>query len=142
MARQRSTTRQHRSCHAKTRRRVVCLTTAGAFLALGLTPLATTPAASAEGLDVILDPILNSLSSIDPALGTDFSALVASFDPTFAGDHGATAAGALDPSALPAAAPPDFAQLFNQYIYTPLHQGIEEWINSDVGEKVDGFINT
>ena len=75
-------------------------------------------------------------------LGTDLSALVSSFDATFAGDQAATAAALLDPSALPAAAAPDFVQLFNQFVYTPIHTGIEDWINSELGQQVDGFVNT
>lgn len=48
-------------------------------------------------------------------------------------DHAAVAAGAADP--------PDATGWFQQFVYTPLHTGIEQWISSDVGEKVDGFIN-
>jgi endoglycosylceramidase len=32
--------------------------------------------------------------------------------------------------------------LFQQYIYDPLHTGAEDWINSSLGEQVDGFINS
>jgi endoglycosylceramidase len=114
-----------------TRRRVLGLgATAGAFFAFGLTPLATAPAANADELEVILDPIINSLSGIDPTLGADLGALAASFDPTFAADS-ATAAAA-----------PDFSELFNQFVYTPTHTALETWISSDVGKQVDGFINS
>jgi endoglycosylceramidase len=124
------------------RRRVVGLgLAAGACLAFGMTPLATAPAAYADVLDVILDPIINSfsnsLSAIDPTLGADLGALATSFDPTLAADSAASAA-----SASMAAATPDFAELFNQSVYTPIHTALEDWINSNLGEHVDGFINT
>ena len=55
---------------------------AGAFLAFGLTPLAglaSAPPARADGLDAIIDPILNSIlssvTSFDALLGIDPSAL-------------------------------------------------------------------
>jgi endoglycosylceramidase len=127
--------RQPRKAPARERRRIVGVgLTAGAFLAFGMTPLITAPAADADGLDVILDPIINSLSSIDPAMATDLGALVTSFDPTFVADSAATAA-------LPAATP-DFSELFNQFVYTPTHTGLEDWINSNLGHQVDGFINS
>jgi endoglycosylceramidase len=34
------------------------------------------------------------------------------------------------------------AGLFQQYIYDPLHAGIESWINSSFGEQVDHLLNT
>jgi endoglycosylceramidase len=106
---------------------------AGAFLAFGMTPLAPTPVANADGLDVILDPILNSLSSIAPALTTDLTSMVASIDPSFAADGAASAA-------LPASA--DVATTFQQYVYTPLETAAQSWITSSTGEQVDGFLNS
>jgi endoglycosylceramidase len=110
-------------------------TSAGAFVAFVLNPLATAAAAHADELDLIADPILDSLSNIDPTLATDLSALVSGFDPTFAGDHAAAAA-------LTAAASPDFAQLFSQFVYTPIHSAEQGWISSPLGEQVDNFINS
>ena len=93
MAGQRSTERNHRSRNAKGRRRAVGLSTAaGAFLAFGLGPLATAPAAHADGFELIIEPIINSLASIDPTLGADLGA-------------------AADP-----AASADLAQLFNEFV--------------------------
>ena len=124
--------RQPRNSRGRGHRRVVGLVaTAGAFLAFGMTPLIAAPAANADGLDVILDPILNSLSSVDPAMATDLGAVVTSFDPTFAADSAATAA-----------ATPDFSELFNQFVYTPTHTALEDWISSTLGHQVDGFINS
>ena len=67
---------------------------AGAFLALGLSPLASAPAANADVLDAVLDPIINSLASFDPTMAADLGSLVTSFDPTFLGDQLATAGSA------------------------------------------------
>jgi endoglycosylceramidase len=110
---------------------------AGAFFAFGMTPLVTAPPAKADGLDVILDPIINSLSAVDPTLGADLGTLATSFDPAFAADSAASAASA----ALPAATP-DFSDLFNQYVYTPTHTALEDWINSNLGQQIDSFINS
>jgi endoglycosylceramidase len=113
-------------------RRVLGLgVTAGAFFAFGMSPLVTAPTANADGLDAIIDPIINSLAAIDPTLGADLGAAVTSFDPSVAAD-----------SAAAAASTPDFSELFNQYVYTPTHTALEDWINSNVGKQVDGFINS
>jgi endoglycosylceramidase len=108
--------------------------TAGAFFAFGMAPLVTAPAANADEFDVIVDPIISALSGIDPTLGADLGALATSFDPAFAADSAASAA--------TAAATPDFSELFNQFVYTPTHTALEDWINSNVGQQVDGFINS
>jgi len=108
--------------------------TAGAFFAFGMAPLVTAPAANADEFDVIVDPIISALSGIDPTLGADLGALATSFDPTFAADSAASAA--------TAAATPDFSELFNQFVYTPTHTALEDWITSNLGHQVDGFINS
>ncbi|MGH3563145.1 MAG: PGRS repeat-containing protein, partial [Mycobacterium sp.] len=146
MAHQRSTKRNHRLRNAKARRRVIGLsTTAGAFLAFGMTPLAAAPAAHADDfgiLDNIFDPILNSLSNIDPTLDTDLSAIgLGSFDPALAGDHAAAVASVVDPAANPAADPASSAQLFNVLIYQPIHTVDQIWITSFFGGAIDNFIN-
>ena len=64
-------------------------------------------------------------------------ALATSFDPTFAADSAASAATAAAPAATP-----DFSELFNQFVYTPTHTALEDWINSNLGQQVDGFINS
>jgi endoglycosylceramidase len=110
---------------------------AGAFFAFGMAPLITAPAANADEFEVILDPIINSLSAIDPTLGADLGALATSFDPALAADSATSAASpGMD------AAAPDFSELFNQYVYTPTHTALENWINSNAGQQVDGFINS
>jgi len=108
--------------------------TAGAFFAFGMAPLVTAPPASADEFDVIVDPIISALSGIDPTLGADLGALATSFDPTLAADSAASAA--------TAAATPDFSELFNQFVYTPTHTALEDWITSNLGQQVDGFINS
>src|ERR1700739_816717 len=108
--------------------------TAGAFFAFGLAPLGTAPPANADEFDVIVDPIISALSGIDPTLGADLGAPAASFDPTFGADSAASAA--------TAAATPDFSDLFNQFVYTPTHTALEDWITSNVGHQVDSFINS
>src|ERR1700735_3767699 len=85
--------RNQRSRNAKaSRRRVLgAATTAGAFLAFGMYPLASAPAAHADVFDVIIDPIVNSiLSSI-----TSLDAL-AGIDPSSALDLGTLAMPAAD----------------------------------------------
>src|ERR1700758_1362990 len=108
--------------------------TAGAFFAFGMAPLVTAPPANADEFDVIVDPIISALSGIDPTLGADLGALATSFDPTFAADSAASAA--------TAAATPDFSDLFNQFVYTPTHTALQDWITSNVGHQVDSFINS
>ena len=44
-----------------------------------MTPLAMTPSAHADEFDVIIDPIINAISSIDPTLGTDLTAALGDF---------------------------------------------------------------
>ena len=82
---------------------VVLGTGAGAVLAFGMGPLAGAPAANADVLDTILDPIINSLSSVDPALAVDATGWVAGLDSALA------AASTADTSSA-ASAPLDFTQ--------------------------------
>src|ERR1700733_3801719 len=78
-----SSKRNQRSSKAKARRRrraVGMGGSVGAFLALGLGPLSTAPAAHADPFDVILDPIINSIASalpnaVDPLAGLDLASL-------------------------------------------------------------------
>jgi hypothetical protein len=44
-----------------------------------MTPLAMTPSAHADEFDLVVDPIINSISSIDPTLGMDVTIAVGSF---------------------------------------------------------------
>ncbi|WP_343575930.1 hypothetical protein, partial [Mycobacterium sp.] len=63
MAGRHTNKRSQQSRNAKNRRRRLlgAGTTASAFLAFGMTPLASSPAAHADAFDVIIDPIINSI---------------------------------------------------------------------------------
>jgi endoglycosylceramidase len=125
---------RHMRRSGRGRRRVVGAgTAAGAFLAFGMTPLTPAPAANADFEDVILDPILNSLSSVDPALATDLTSLVASVDPSFSADTAVSAA-------LPATV--NLQELFQQYVSSPLENAEQAWITSPTGEQFDSSLNT
>src|ERR1700733_10943718 len=136
-AQHRKRNRQSKSSKARRRRAVGLSTTAGAALAFGLTPWATAPPAPGDELDVLLDPIINSLSAIDPTLAVDATSLLSTLD---------TALSSTDPaSALPAAST-DFAQLYDQFIYAPSQAFQQEWIDgtSFLGSGTvayDNFIN-
>src|ERR1700744_4747183 len=77
MAGRHNSKQNQRSSKAKARRRRAAIGLgggAGAFLALGLGPLANAPAAQADGLDAIFDPIVNAVtgsltSAVDPLAG-------------------------------------------------------------------------
>src|SRR5271155_1420857 len=124
MAGRHSAKKNHRSRSAKARRRraVGLGTGAGAVLAFGLSPLASAPAAHADELDVILDPIINSLASIDPTLAADATSLLSTLDTALSG------ASSADPAALGAQSS-DLAQLYDQFIYDPAHTFDQQWIN-------------
>src|SRR5271155_4464229 len=119
--------RNQRSSKAKARRRrraVGLGGSAGAFLAFGLGPMATAPPAHADGLDVIIDPIINSvlssvtaldgLGGIDPSAG--FGLALPATDAAGASDPAAAVAASADP-----AASNSLVDLYNIFIYTPTH---------------------
>src|SRR3984885_6996484 len=135
----------------KARRRALGLGgSAGAFLAFGLTPLAglaAAPQAHADGLDAILDPILNSiLSSV-----TSFDALLG-IDPSSLGDL------ALPATDVAAVAPSGWEALFGDFTNpvsdvgtaasatdssSAFWQGLEQdWINSSFGQQIDSGLNS
>src|ERR1700744_741733 len=122
-------------------------TSGGAALAFGLTPWASAPAAHADELDAILDPIIASLSAVDPTLAADATSLLSTLDSMLSGTS------TLDPSSIlsgadPAAAPSstDLAQLYDQFFYEPAHTFDQQWIagTSFLGPgtvSYDNFIN-
>jgi hypothetical protein len=85
---------------------------AAAFLSFGLTPLGTAPAAHAD-VDWLVD-------LFDPGA-------VAGVDPT----------GGADWDFAPPLAEGEAFQSF----YIPLHDALESWIHSDLGQTIDGLIN-
>ena len=145
MARHRDSKRSRRSLHARALRRRVAglIASAGAFVAFGMTPLPAAPAAHADEFDVIVDPIINALSSVDPALGADVSTLVGDFTTSwdsavadFSGVDSALGAASSAASVVPdtsssasASASADLgsssdaaaAAWFDQYVSVPLH---------------------
>jgi hypothetical protein len=147
--------RNQRSRNAKaSRRRVLGAgTTAGAFFAFGMAPLATAPAAHADVFDVIIDPVINSilssitsldaLAGIDPSSALDLGSLaLPATDAALASEPLAAAASSAD--AVTAAAPaadPTLADMFQTDFYAPLHAADEAWINSPTGEAFDNAIN-
>jgi endoglycosylceramidase len=109
---------------ATRRSRAVGISTAvAAFAAFGLTATFSPPVAHADdfGLGDLISDLIAGASSAE--LGTQ------GIDQALA----VTASGAETLSA---------AGLFQQYIYDPLHAGVESWINSSFGEQLDHLINT
>ncbi|MBV8863287.1 MAG: hypothetical protein JO082_10230 [Mycobacterium sp.] len=99
---------------------------AATFLALGMTPLATAPAANADfGIDDLFD-------LIDPNL------VASAVDPTGGLDLGTAAATS---SAVTAQADNALAEAFQQDFWIPLHTALEDWINSPLGQDIDDAIN-
>ena len=75
--------------------RLISLSTAAsAFLTLSLSPLVHMPVAKADGEDVIIDQIINSLSAVDPTAALDMSSWLSSLDAALQG------ASNFDPSSL------------------------------------------
>src|SRR5271155_129811 len=149
MAGQQCPKRNRRSRNAKALRRAVVglIASAGAFLAFGMTPLAMTPSAHADEFDVILDPIINSLSSVDPTLAVDMTSWVANLD------SGLAAASSVDPSSLAGAAATaestslgslstDVSSASAASPSDTFVQGLEQdWMNSSLGQQVDSSLN-
>src|SRR5690348_16978830 len=74
--------RQSRRAKGRRARAIGLSGSAGAFLALGLGPLAHAPAAHADdfGLDSIIDPLISSLTAADPTLGASLDSWASSLD--------------------------------------------------------------
>lgn len=86
------------------------------FLAFGLTPLTTVPVAQADEFDWIVnlfDPAAWGLDGVPPTLGAADAS-----DLTIGG-----------------------AAWFEQAVYAPWHDSIQDWITSDFGQTIDGYIN-
>jgi hypothetical protein len=127
-----------RSRIAKVRRRrsvVVMGTTAGALLVAAVTPLGTIPAARADILDSVIDPIISAAaSSVDPAAALDPSAVVAS-----AAD--VAGASSLNLTSLDSALSVSTDTPAAVASSDPFHDAIQAWIMSPFGEQVDAVIN-
>lgn len=109
---------------------------AAAFFALGMTPLATAPAANADfGIDDLFDLIDPNLmaGAVDSTGGLDLSSLL--------GDIGLASTGSSDLGAVAAQADNALVEAFQQDFWVPLHTALEDWINSPFGQEVDNAIN-
>ncbi len=87
--------KQDKLNRVKTPKRLIRLSAAaGTFLTISLSPLASMPVARADGEDVIIDQIINSLSAVDPTAALDMSSWLSSLDAALQG------AANFDPSSL------------------------------------------
>ncbi len=122
----------------KRNRRVVGVGTAvGAFLVFGMAPLAAPPVASGEFFDDVFEQVLAPF--VDAATGgPDWGALLspAAWEAFFEPAHwDGLLAGAASASSLA-----DPTAWLQDVVYTPLHTGIEDWINSPgAAPIVDGL---
>src|ERR1700744_4405422 len=151
MAHRRSKKQSQRSRQQKLRRSVGRMLGFGgatsALITFSLGSVLNAPPARADGLDVILDPIINSLSSVDPSLAVDMTGWLAnldsalngasSFDPTSLASAATTAEssslGALSTDVGSASA----ANPFDTFV-----QGLEQqWIDSPLGQQMDSSLN-
>lgn len=103
-----------------------------AFFGFGIAPLAATPVASAEVGDVIIDSVTSLFESSTwtdhDALGATWDALLLqqNWDDLFVHLGDANFGGAL----------------FNELVYTPLHDSTSAWINSSDGQLFANFVNS
>src|ERR1700738_4685432 len=146
---QHASKRNRRSRGGKVQRRRVIgpVAAVGAFLATAMTPLATAPAAHADAVDSIIDPITNSIAGslsglIDPLAGLG---AVPAVDPL--PDLGLPTAdlaassnlgvGAADSALMAASDPSSAASSFD----TMLQTLAQEWITSPSGAAYDAQLN-
>ncbi|MGA8332440.1 MAG: hypothetical protein WB777_24620, partial [Mycobacterium sp.] len=143
--------------------------TAGAALTFTIGPLAAIPAAHADGLDVIVDPIINAvdhavtvvdaLANLDSAASADLGGLGGSaLDQWFslptdsvtgidtatgavASVTAASDAAAGAGNAAEAAASSNPAAGFDATFLQAIHTDEQNWINSPLGESIDNTIN-
>jgi len=130
------TTSDHARSEPDIRTRIAAGTAAGALSALGLLPLAASPAARADVADEVIGQVFSPF--IDTATSVvDWTAF---FDPAH---WDAVVANLFDLGGAQAAVAtaPDLTALFEELIYTPLHTGFGHWIESDVGQQVSTAIN-
>jgi endoglycosylceramidase len=101
-------------------------TAIGAFVAFGVTAMSAPATAHADdfGLGDLISDLVASASSTATSLGE------------------LSTPGVDQALAAPTAETLSAEGLFQQYIYDPLHTGVEDWINSSFGEQVDSFLNT
>ncbi|MEO8816115.1 MAG: cellulase family glycosylhydrolase [Mycobacterium sp.] len=103
----------------------------------GLTPLLAAPPVRADVLDEILAPFLAATGTVD----WDAVATPAAWDAFVAPEHWDAVLAGLAGSGSAAGGGLDATTLIEQDFYNPLHGAVQQWINSDLGKSVDGFIN-
>jgi PE_PGRS family protein len=118
------------------------------FLALSVSHVVNVPVAKADGEEIIIDQILNSLYAVDPTSALDLSSWLSSLDAALQGAANfdpssvpglpdidsalSAAANSADPTAIPAdpaaADSTSLAHLYQTFIYDPGHVWDQEWI--------------
>ena len=112
---------------------------AGAFLAFGLAPLAPVAQADFDGaVDAAFAPFLDTTTN---TLDWDAVLSPTAWDTFLAPTHWDAVLNELTGAALAGPAVADPNTLLLQYFYTPIHTGIEDWINSDIGQQLNNLIN-
>ncbi|MEB3069818.1 cellulase family glycosylhydrolase [[Mycobacterium] vasticus] len=127
-----------------TSRTVGFAATTAAFLTYGIAPLAAAPAAQADFDDAIEAAMAPFVDAGTGNLVWDAVLSPTSWDTFLAPTHWDTVLAELGGLATPGAAaaiPVDPAVWLQQYFYTPIHTGIEDWINGDLGAQVNNLIN-
>ncbi|WP_046322490.1 PGRS repeat-containing protein, partial [Mycobacterium sp. UM_Kg1] len=124
------------------RTRVVGLTACtGALLTFGMGPLAAAPAAHADFFDPMTDQLLEPF--LDATTGApDWDALFSpdAWETFLSPDHWDAALSALSGAALAGPAVDPNTWLL-QYLYTPIHAGLDEAVNSDLGQLLLSVVN-
>ncbi|WP_407695173.1 PGRS repeat-containing protein, partial [Mycolicibacter icosiumassiliensis] len=115
--------------------------TTSAFLTFGLAPLAAAPTAQADFDDAIETAMAPFLDATTGNLDWDAVFAPSAWDTFLAPAHWDTVLAELSGAALASPAAIDPNTLLLQYFYTPIHDGIEAWIHSDLGQQIDNFIN-
>ncbi|CAJ1497747.1 cellulase family glycosylhydrolase [[Mycobacterium] holstebronense] len=116
--------------------------TAGAVLTFGLAPLTTAPSAQADFDDAIDAAFAPFLDATTQALDWDAVLSPSAWNTFLAPVHWDTVLAELSGPALAGAAVADPATWIQQYLYTPIHDGLEDWINTDLGRQVTDLINS
>ncbi|MGA8546575.1 MAG: hypothetical protein WB785_15125, partial [Mycobacterium sp.] len=148
MAGRRSSKGNQRSGKSKARRRAVGLGgSAGAFLALGLGPLAAAPSAQADPLadliDALLEPAIATSIGISPTEVVDPSLWDAALSGLWSPGGWDTVVSDLSGVGSSAVAVPDTAAATTADPATSFIHGLEQdWINSPFGQQVDNSLNT
>ncbi|MFZ0718354.1 MAG: hypothetical protein WAN02_29735, partial [Mycobacterium sp.] len=146
--------RRPRKVKARRHRRAAGLATAAAaILGAAMTPLASAPVAHADGFDIVIDPIVNSIANslaslLEPLAGLDS---VSAADPLVSlgiGGLGSSAAdlagssslgvGSADSALTAASDPSPAASSFDAMLQTLA----QEWITSQSGAAYDAQLNT